>query len=393
MRVGLVCPYDWATPGGVQAHIRDLAEQLLQFGHEVSVLAPADPDSDSALPEYLVPAGRSLGLPYNGSVARIALGPRPAARVRRWIREGKFDVLHLHEPMSPSVTLLACYAALGPIVGTFHMSAERSRAYSAAAPYLDGPMDKIRARIAVSDRARETLVENVGGDAVLIPNGVTVSQFAGVDPLPGHRRGEGVRIGFLGRIDEPRKGLAVLLQALPRIQQEIPQVKLLVAGPGDPEEAFASVPAGLRDRIEYLGLVSEPDKAALLASVDVYVAPNTGGESFGIILLEAMAAGATVCASDIEAFRLVLRDGAAGRLTPVGDSGALAQALIGLLQDPAARDALAQEAATIVRQYDWPRIAARIEAVYETVITPGQPVVEDSRGQPLLFYRRIRGTS
>ncbi len=391
MRVGLVCPYDWSTPGGVQAHIRDLAEHLQQFGHEVSVLAPADPDAD--LPEYLVPAGRSLGLPYNGSVARIALGPRPAARVRRWIRDGEFDVLHLHEPMSPSVTLLACYAALGPIVGTFHMSAERSRAYSAAAPYLDGPMDKIRARIAVSDRARETLVENVGGDAVLIPNGVTVSHYADAAPLPGHGRGIGNRLGFLGRIDEPRKGLSVLLDALPRIQQEIPDVQLLVAGPGDPEEAFGSVAPHLRERIEYLGLVSETDKAALLASVDVYVAPNKGGESFGIILLEAMAAGATVCASDIEAFRLVLNDGAAGRLAPVGDSAALAVALIELLRDPTARAALAQEAGAVVQQYDWTRIAARIEAVYDTVVTPGHPVVEDSRGQPLLFYRRIRGTS
>jgi phosphatidylinositol alpha-mannosyltransferase len=254
-------------------------------------------------------------------------------------------------------------------------------------------MDKIRARIAVSDRARETLVENVGGDAVLIPNGVTVSHFAGASPLPGHARGTGNRLGFLGRIDEPRKGLSVLLQALPRIQQEIPDVQLLVAGPGDPQEAFGSVPAQLRDRIEYLGLVSEAEKAALLASVDVYVAPNKGGESFGIILLEAMAAGATVCASDIEAFRLVLNDGAAGRLAPVGDSDALASVLVELLNDPATRATLSQEAAAVVQQYDWTRIAARIEAVYDTVITPGQPVIEDSRGQPLLFYRRIRGTS
>jgi phosphatidyl-myo-inositol alpha-mannosyltransferase len=389
-RVGLVCPYDMSVPGGVQAHVRDLADTLLRLGHQVSVLAPADPD-DTALPDYVVGAGRSLRLPFNGSVARIVLGPRVASRVRKWIREGEFDVLHLHEPLAPSVTLLACYAAIGPMVGTFHMATERSRAYSAASGYLEGPLDKIRARIAVSDRARTTLVEHVGGDAVLIPNGVTVSRFAEGPALPGMAR-PGHRIAFLGRIDEPRKGLPTLLAALPDILGALPDAELLVAGPGDADAAFADLPSTVRSKVTYLGLVSEADKAAMLRSADLYVAPNTGGESFGIVLLEAMAAGAPVLASDLDAFRLVLQDGQAGALFPVGDARALAAEAVRLLRDPAAAAGLSRVASDVVQRFDWERIAARIVSVYETVVAADERVVEDNRGQPFQVYRRVRAT-
>lgn len=388
LRIGLVCPYDFGVPGGVQAHVRDLAEALTALGHEVSVLAPADPD-DPELPAYLVPAGRSLKMPFNGSVARIVLGPRVASRVRRWIREGEFDVVHLHEPLAPSVTLLTCYAALGPIVGTFHFATERSRAYAAAAGYLEGPLDKIRARIAVSDRARATLVEHVGGDAVLIPNGVWVSRFADSGPLPGRAR-PGHRLAFLGRIDESRKGLQVLLAAWPTIVAAVPDAELLVAGPGDAEAAFGDLPEELRRRIVPLGLVSEADKAAMLQSADLFVAPHLGGESFGIVLLEAMAAGAPVLASDLEAFRLVLDDGAAGALFDVGDAAMLAEGAIRLLGDADRRAAYAAAGREVVQRFDWERIAGRIVSVYETVAAPGERVVEDNRGQPLNLYRRVR---
>src|SRR6266545_1986493 len=215
VRIGIVCPYSFDVPGGVQNHVRDLAQTLIGLGHQVSVLAPAD--DEEHLPPFVVPAGRAVPVPYNGSVARLAFGPISAARVRRWLTAGRFEVLHVHEPMNPSLSMLAV-------------------------------------------------------------------------PSPGWP-GEGGAIGFLGRFTEPRKGFPVLCQAFVRLARERPGLRLLVAGPGEPEDLLDEVPDPLRSRIVFLGKVSEEDKARMLRSVDIYVAPNVGGESFGMILTEAMAAG------------------------------------------------------------------------------------------------------
>jgi phosphatidylinositol alpha-mannosyltransferase len=382
MRVGLVCPYTWDVPGGVQQHVRDLAEALIASGHHVSVITPAD--DDAPLPSYIVPAGRAVPVPYNGSVARLAFGFLSAGRVRRWIREGKFDVLHVHEPAAPSLGLLACWAADGPIVATFHASfGKRSRAITVAAPILQSALEKITGRIAVSEAARTSLVEHLGGDAVLIPNGVATERYAVAEPLPGWpgrsdevRRGGGT-LGFLGRMDEPRKGLQVLLKAFEIIGRERPELRLLLAGPGDVEEACAKVSPGLRSRVVALGLVSDEDKVRAYHSVDVFVAPNLGGESFGIVLAEAMSAGAPILASDIEAFRRVLQGGGAGALFPVGDAAALAAAAGALLDDPARREKLSAEARAAVRAYDWSTVARAVVRVYETVaVDRGAGVVE-----------------
>lgn len=369
MRVGLVCPYDWDVPGGVQAHVRDLAEALLAMGHHVSVLAPADPDDEdsAALPPYLVPAGRTVPVPYNGSVARFNFGVISATRVRRWLREGEFDVVHVHEPAVPSLSLLACYAARGPLVATFHTAIERSRLMAASARALQPALEKITGRIAVSEAARTTLVEHLGGDAVLVPNGVAVAQFTDAEPLPGWP-GEGGALGFLGRIDEPRKGLDVLLDAFERLAPSRPGLRLLVAGPGDTDEVREALAPELRDRVTLLGLVDEETKARMLRSVDVYVAPNTGGESFGIVLLEAMAAGTPVLASDLDAFSRVLENGEAGRLFPVGDAEALAAAASRLLDDSAERARLRAAGLAVVQRYDWSAVARQVLAVYEAVI-------------------------
>jgi len=375
VNVGIVCPYTWEVPGGVQAHIRDLAEALIEDGHKVSVIAPAA--DDAGLPSYVTPAGRAVPVPYNGSVARLAFGFLSANRVRKWIREGGFDVLHVHEPAVPSLGVLACWVARGPIVATFHASYERSRAMSVAAPMLQSALEKITGRIAVSEAARKTLVEHLGGDAVLIPNGVTVRRYAEGEPLPGWGP-DGDVIGFLGRMDEPRKGLAVLLEAFALLAPERPRLRLLIAGPGDPDDVLGRVPREYRDRVGLLGMVSEADKVRAYHSVDVFCAPNLGGESFGIVLTEAMSAGAPILASDIPAFRRVLDDGQAGALFTTGDPAALAREAARLLDDPERRAKLSDEARQAVWKYDWSTVAREVVRVYETVTHASAGVVEDA---------------
>ncbi|XVV10489.1 glycosyltransferase family 4 protein [Actinoplanes sp. CA-131856] len=365
MRIGIVSPYSFDVPGGVQNHIMDLSEALIGLGHEVSVLAPADEDAD--LPPYVVPAGRALPLPYNGSVARIAFGPVSTARVRRWLNKGQFDVLHVHEPMTLSLSLLAVLSARGPVVATFHTAMTRSRALSAAQGLLQLVVEKITARIAVSELARKVQVEHLGGGAVEIPNGVAVAKFAGAEPMDGWP-GDGGALGFLGRFTEPRKGFDLLREAFVPLARRRAGLRLLVAGPGDRDDLYAEIPADLHDRVTVLGLVSEADKARMLRSVDVYVAPNTGGESFGMILTEAMAAGTAIAASDLDAFRRVLDGGRAGALFPTGDSSALCVLLDALLDDPRRRADLSAAAAVAVGAFDWPSVAQRVLEVYATAI-------------------------
>ncbi len=279
-------------------------------------------------------------------------------------------MLHVHEPIAPSLSLLACWVADGPIVATFHTSNPRSRAMAASAAMLHTALEKVNGGIAVSEAARKTLVEHLGKDAVLVPNGVWTRRYADADPLPGWP-GPGGAIGFLGRMDEPRKGLPVLLDAFNELGRRRPGLRLLLAGPGDAEEARARVDSELRDRVVALGRVSDADKARVYRSVDVFCAPNVGGESFGIVLTEAMSAGAAVLASDIPAFRHVLRGGAAGELFAVADPRSLAERADALLDAPARRAELSRAARLAVRAYDWTAVATDVVRVYETVLPAG----------------------
>jgi phosphatidyl-myo-inositol alpha-mannosyltransferase len=363
VRVGLVCPYSLDVPGGVQNHVKDLAETLIGLGHEVSVLAPGE--NADGLPPYVVLSGGVVPVPYNGSVARLSFGPVVAARVRRWLREGRFDVIHLHEPAAPSLSLLALFMAEGPVVATFHSSNVRSRAMSAGASILRPSLEKITARIAVSEYARNTLVQHLGGEPVVIPNGVYVDRFSDA-VVREDWRGDGPTIAFVGRIDEPRKGLPLLLTALTTISETHPGTRLLVVGGGDVEAARRRMPRQLGD-VLFLGSTSDQEKASALRTADLYVAPNTGGESFGIVLIEAMAAGTPVLASDIPAFRRVLGDGSHGTSFRNGDVADLASKAVEILGDGARRDGLRDAASRAVRRYDWASVGTRIVQVYETV--------------------------
>ncbi|HET8601626.1 MAG TPA: glycosyltransferase family 4 protein [Segeticoccus sp.] len=380
MRIGIVSPYSFDVPGGVQLHVRDLAEHLIDLGHQVSVLAPAD--DETPLPPWVVAAGRAVPIRYNGSVARLAFGPLTAARVNRWLDRGRFDVVHIHEPTSPSVSLLALWAVEDPVVATFHTSTLRSRAMQAAYPVLRPSLEKITGRIAVSEDARQTVTTHVGGDAVVIPNGVFVDRFAGA-PVRAEWRGTAERptLAFLGRIEEPRKGMPVLARALPSILGAVPGTRALVAGPGDPDEVRELMAPDVAAACEFLGPVSDADKASLLASADVYVAPNTGGESFGIILIEAMSAGAAVLASDLPAFLRVLDDGRTGATFRNGDADDLAATAVRLLRSPARRAELAALGRTRARRFDWSVVARDIVAVYEMTVSSTPRTVRIPRGR------------
>lgn len=361
MRVGLVCPYSLDVHGGVQNHVLGLAEALRRSGHAVSVLAPGE--GSGPLPEYVTTTGRALPVPYNGSVARVSFGPLVAARVRRWVAEGDFDVVHVHEPASPSVSMLALWAARSPLVATYHTAQARSRTLeTSAATLLRSPLARIDAHVAVSVEARRTMGRYVATRPRIIPNGLEVDLYA----RAAAPRSADPTLVFLGRVDEARKGLAVLLDAFPTVLREEPAARLVVAGPGK-RPSLRGLGRQVASRVEMLGPLAGPAKARALAGADVLVAPNTHGESFGLVLLEAMAAGTAVVASDLPAFRRVLGDGDHGVLFRAGDSHDLAQSVVPLLRDTARRSALVAEATVAVAAYDWSRVAPQVEKVYRDI--------------------------
>ena len=362
MRVGLVCPYSFDVHGGVQTHVRELASALRTLGHDVAVLAPGEQAAD--LPSYVTTTGRTVAMPYNGSVARVSFGPLVAGRVRRWLADGQFDVVHIHEPATPSVSVLALWAARAPLVATFHTASERTRTLeTSAATFLRAGLAKLDAHVVVSGEAERTMARYLDADPVVIPNGVDIRRFA-----IGTRRSGPPTVAVVGRVDEPRKGFDVLLRSWPRVVRRHPGARLLVVGAGGRPARLRSLPPAAADSVELLGALDDAAKAAVLAQADVVVAPNTHGESFGIVLVEAMAAGAAVVASDLPAFRRVLGDGRHGVLFPTGDPSLLAEAVTGLLDDPARSALLGERARRAASAYDWSSVAPRVADVYAGVL-------------------------
>ena len=378
----MVCPYGWDTPGGVQTHIRDLTQHLIDEGHYVSVLAPISDESISH-EDYVVNAGKPISIPVNGSVARVIFGPIASSRAKQWIASGDFDLLHLHEPAIPSLSLLACSAAEGPLVGTFHVSTPKKKAIYAIGPILEPIVEKLTARIAVSELARSTLKDHFETDAVVIPNGIDGQKFSNAKVL--EEFSGDYTVGFIGRFEESRKGLQVLIDSLPIVARFIPNVRYLIAGPGESKDFLKEIDPQLRNRIKFLGRLTDEDKASFLKSIKIYVAPNTGGESFGIILTEALSAGTAVVASDIPAFEAVLENGEAGALFINEDSEDLAKTLVSMLKDDQKRNRLASNGKLSAQKYDWQVVAEQIESVYEMAIAGGQRVTLASENR---FWKR-----
>lgn len=364
MRVALVSPYDLDAHGGVQAHVLELAAALRAAGDDVVVIGPGGGSVDGVRC-----VGGSVRVPFNESVAPIALSPLAARRTTDVVREVRPDVIHVHEPAVPVVSLSALLASEVPTAGTFHAWSERGRAYRLARPLLRPAMSRLAARLAVSPAARDYHARCLGmpaGSFQVIPNGLDVASFAAAEPYEKLRQGEETLL-FLGRL-EPRKGPEQLLRAYLRLKVHRPGLRLIVAGEGPERERCQDmVPVRLRSDVLFLGRVSDTGKRRLLRSCDVFVAPATGGESFGIVLVEAMAAGTAVVASDIPGFRSVVTDGRDGRLVAPGQPDAIAEAVADLLDNAALRDALAAAARETVANYDWSRVAARVRGVYARI--------------------------
>ncbi|WP_084126607.1 glycosyltransferase family 4 protein [Demequina sp. NBRC 110054] len=383
MRIGIVCPYSLDRPGGVQLHVMDLAQALLARGHFVSVLAPSAPNTP--VPGYVTSTGRSIPVPYNGSTARLSFGLLTASRVRKWLREGEFDVVHLHEPGAPSISVIAMWARLGPTVATFHTSNDDSALMRIGKPFIKPGYQELDARIAVSPSAARTVQQHLGVEAThIIPNGVDTSTYVSAVP---REQWKGTptepTIGILGRMDEPRKGLDTFLGSIAHVRREVPGARFLVAGRYSERIAERIRRAGATA----IGPLDAKDKERFMSSVDVYVAPNTGGESFGIVLVEAMAAGAAVIASDLTAFQDV---GTAGdgelavRLFPVGDQAYLAGEVVSLIRDGNARRRLARRGQALAGTFDWLQVVPRVEETYldairlDAELSP-QPAKEEDR--------------
>ena len=358
MRIAQVCPYSLTLPGGVQAQVLGLGRALRKVGHDVRVLGPCDgPPPEPGV----VPLGSSIPLAANGSVAPIAPDVSAVLRTVRALRDEGFDIVHIHEPLVPGPSATALVVADAPIVATFHR-AGRSSAYSAFMPLTRYAARRVAIRCAVSEDARRTAEEALGGAYVMVFNGIEVDRFAKAQPTPtaGHPT-----IFFLGR-HEPRKGLEVLLQAMPALG---PDVRLWVAGDGPQTSQLRERVSG-DPRIEWLGRVSDAEVASRLAGADVFCAPSLGGESFGVVLLEAMAARTPIVASDLPGYRRVVRPGVDALLVPPGEVDALARALRSVLTEAAVRTRLADAGADRAETFSMDGLAERYLDIYAEARRP-----------------------
>jgi phosphatidylinositol alpha-mannosyltransferase len=382
MRIALVSPYSWSFPGGVTRHIDALAREFIAAGHHVRVFAPVDPDDrltrrlhrrapdPAPQPDFVVPLGRTVALPMNGAMSRLSLKPEAVLRLRAELRSGGFDVIHVHEPIAPALGWDACcFDAGAPVVGTFHVYSSGWLPNAAArAVGARRVFNRLHARIAVSEAARWTGERFFGGTYDVVPNGVDLGAApSGPKPVNEH-----LKIVFVGR-EEERKGLPVLLSAFAGLRQHVPaQLEVIGADPEGVEPLLAQVEGGMNG-IETLGRVDDEELWRRLHGADVLCAPSLGGESFGMVLTEAFAAGTPVVASEIAGYRQVVTHGRDGLLVPPGDPLALAEALRSLSVDPARRREMGAAARRRADDFAWPRVAQQVTSVYERAIEAPAP--------------------
>ena len=369
MKIALVSPYDYPYPGGVTNHIFHLNEEFMRLGHAVTILAPSSLKVPDLNTPHVMKMGSVVRVPANGSEARITLSLRLSGRVKRFLRIERFDVIHLHEPFMPVLPLTVLRHATTITVGTFHSSWDSRVARLYGNPLLRRMAKRLHGRIAVSTRARDFVNSNFPGDYQIIPNGIAIDEF-GPDVLPFPEFEDGkISILFVGRLEQ-RKGFSFLLRAFGQLKSEFPELRLIVVGAysektGRRFETYLRK-AGISD-VLMAGRASSADLPRYYRSCDIFCAPSTGGESQGIVLLEAMASGKPVVASSIEGYRSVLHDGLEGLLVPPKDTPALVIALRRLILDPDLRARLGERGREAARAYSWTTIAQRILEYYEAL--------------------------
>ena len=378
LRIVQVSPYSWDVPGGVQVHVRELAAHLRQLGHEVHILAPGQQRGQR---DGAVIVGRAVPVRGNGSVARISFGPQVASAVGRALRDVAPDIIHVHEPLVPSVSMHAVLQANAPVVATFHSNVGRERTsslwFKLAVPMIRPVWNRLARRIAVSEAARHSVCSRMGdGNLAIVPNGVDVGRFANAAPaaLP-----PGRHLLFVGRLEE-RKGFPIAVDAFAQLARTYPDLRLLVIGDGSERDAVDRLDPNARSRVDMLGRVDDDRLASYLRAADLYIGPATGGESFGIVLAEAMAAGKPIVASDIDGYRDVARDGLEALLVPPGDASALVAAVREVLDDRRLAQSLGEAGARRAHEFDWDSVSQRVLRIYEEVLEARGPRPEARAG-------------
>ena len=395
MKIALVSPYDYPYPGGVTKHITNLSRRYRELGHQTTIFAPSSQSGENGLADVINLSSFVVPVPYNGSVARLSFSPFLAARVSRRLRQERYDILHLHEPVTPVLPWMVMRGAqkASPgtaLIGTFHSYQEEHHWGALPAlltksmrPILRRAVSHLDGRIAVSGIARDYAHRASPGEYRVIPNGVDAALFGNpsLEPLPAYT--DGLNILFVGRL-EPRKGFGYLIEAYARIKDALPQARLLVVGPNTPadrrpfERRLRDLSAG---GVHFIGHVPEEDLPRYYQSCHIFCAPSVGGESFGMVLLEAMAAGAPIVASDIDGYRSLINHGAEGLLIPPRDAVALADALTYLLRHPHLRQAMGAQGKATARHYTWERVADQVLDYYGTVLAAKRGATRTFGGQ------------
>lgn len=371
MKIALVTPYDYPYPGGVTEHIAALDQHFRALGHTTRIIAASSKGEDALDDHVIKVSGAVSSVPFSGSNARITFAPAVYRRVKEILKRERFDIVHVHEPSVPMLSLVVLRHSHAVNVGTFHAYREKNMLYQVAKQLLRRTFNRLDGRIFVSEAVREYVTHYFPGDYVLIPNGIDCARFCDPALQPISKFDDGrPNILYVGRMDK-RKGFRYLLRAFPHIKRAIPDARLIVVGAfKDKEKApFVRYARALKLRgVHFIGRVSREELPRYYRTATIFCAPSTGFESFGIILLEAMAAGVPVIASDITGYRSVVTDQTEGLLVPPQDEHAIARAAIALLNAPERRAQMSAAGKRTAAQYDWDIIAQRVLAYYDQLI-------------------------